>query len=333
MKPAFAIDLKDVWLLDGATGTNLFARGLVSGDAPELWNCDRPDDIRSLYQDWVDAGSDIFITNSFGGTRHRLKLHQAQDRVHEINKAAATLAREVADAAERPVYVAGSIGPTGELLEPLGALTFEGAKAAFREQIEGLVAGGVDLLWIETLSDKQELQAALEAAAEFSIPCVSTLSFDTNGKTMMGINPADLPELAQQAQNPSLLAVGANCGTGPAELCATMIRMQSKAAQPYALVAKANCGIPAYVDGEIRYSGTVELMADYAAMARDSGARFIGGCCGTRPEHIRVMRHALDTRPRSAAPTLEDVRARLGDISESSNPKPERETRRKRRSQ
>ncbi|HMQ58741.1 MAG TPA: betaine--homocysteine S-methyltransferase, partial [Rhizobiaceae bacterium] len=186
------LEKKGVLLADGATGTNLFAMGLMSGDAPELWNADAPEKITALHQGFVDAGADIILTNSFGGTRHRMKLHHAQDRAFEINKRAAEIARAVADKAGRPVIVAGSVGPTGELLQPLGALSFEEAVDAFAEQMEGLKAGGADVAWIETMSSPDEIRAAAEAAVRVGLPYTFTGSFDTAGKTMMGLHPRDI---------------------------------------------------------------------------------------------------------------------------------------------
>ena len=161
---------KGVLLADGATGTNLFAMGLEAGEAPELWNEDQPEKIVKLHQDFVDAGSDIILTNSFGGTRHRLKLHNAQNRVFDLNKKAAEIARSVADGCGRRVIVAGSVGPTGELLAPLGALSYEDAVAAFVEQIDGLKAGGAEIAWIETMSAPEEIRAAVEAAVQCGMP-------------------------------------------------------------------------------------------------------------------------------------------------------------------
>jgi 5-methyltetrahydrofolate--homocysteine methyltransferase len=155
---------KTILVADGATGTSLFAMGLEAGEAPELWNEAKPENITKLHQDFVDAGADIILTNSFGGTRHRLKLHHAQDRVHELNSKAAAIARAVADKAPRKVIVAGSVGPTGELLIPLGAMSYEDAVNAFEEQIKGLKAGGADVAWIETMSSPDEIRAAAEAA-------------------------------------------------------------------------------------------------------------------------------------------------------------------------
>ena len=302
------------WLLaDGATGTNYFQMGLESGDAPEMWNFQHPERVRSLHRRFIEAGADIVLTNTFGGNRHRLKLHNAQDRVREINIAAAKLARAEADAAGRPVYVGGSIGPTGEIFQPVGAMSHEDGVATFAEQAEALKEGGVDVLWIETMSSEEELRAAVEGAAKAGLPIVTTMSFDTNGRTMMGITPKAFGALAASlATQP--VAIGANCGTGASELVATVLGI-TEARPDAAVVAKGNCGIPQYADGHIHYSGTPELMADYARIALDAGARIIGGCCGTSPAHLAAMRKSLETYTRGARPTVELIEQRLGAVS------------------
>ena len=299
-------------LADGATGSNLFEMGLVSGDAPELWNVDHPDRIKLLHQRFVDAGADIILTNTFGGTRYRLKLHKAEDRVRELNRAAAQLARSVADAAGRDVIVAGSMGPTGEILEPLGPLSAADARAAFAEQAAALAEGGADVLWIETLSSREEVEAAIEGAKSTGLPVVSTLSFDTNGRTMMSLTPAELAAIAREHH---LAACGSNCGVGPSELVASILNLSTAADPDMVLVAKANCGIPQYVNGAIRYDGTPELMARYVDLAIDSGARIIGGCCGTSPEHLAAMRKALDAHVAGPRPDASVLEAALGQIS------------------
>jgi 5-methyltetrahydrofolate--homocysteine methyltransferase len=303
------------WLLaDGATGTNYFQMGLESGDAPELWNFDHPDRVRSLHRRFIEAGADIVLTNTFGGNRHRLKLHNAQDRVREINIAAARNARAEADAVDRPVYVGGSIGPTGEILEPVGTLSHDDAVAAFAEQALALKEGGVDVLWIETMSSEEELKAAVEGASRAGLPIVTTMSFDTNGRTMMGITPKAFGAITA-ALPVQPVAIGANCGVGASELVATVLGIS--AARPDAtVVAKGNCGIPQYVDGHIHYTGTPQLMADYARIALDAGARIIGGCCGTSPEHLAAMRESLETYTRGQRPTVDLIEQRLGPVSE-----------------
>jgi methionine synthase I (cobalamin-dependent) len=301
------------WLLaDGATGSNLFERGLQSGDAPELWNSDHPERVAGLQRAFVEAGADIILTNSFGGTRHRLKLHRAEDRVAELNEKAACIARAEADSADRVVLVAGSMGPTGEILEPLGPLSLDDARAAFAEQAVALARGGVDLLWIETMSSTEETEAAVEGAESSGLPVVATLSFDTNGRTMMGVTPSELAGLHRKH---NLAACGSNCGTGPSELVACIVNLATASDPSAVLIAKANCGIPQFVNGEIRFNGTPELMAQYACLALDSGARIIGGCCGTTPEHVRIMRRALESHVRGPKPDLATIESRLGAIS------------------
>jgi 5-methyltetrahydrofolate--homocysteine methyltransferase len=303
---------RDVLLADGATGTNYFAVGLTAGHPPELWNIEHPDRVAGLHQQFVDAGADIILTNSFGGSAQRLKLHRAQDRVFELAERAAQLARGVADAAPRPVVVAGSVGPTGELFEPLGALTHEVAVASFQEQMRGLIAGGADVIWIETMSAAEEVRAAAEAAISIGAPYVSTCSFDTAGRTMMGLMPNALGAVFDGlAEQP--LAYGANCGVGASDMLVTVTSMCSVPHGP--VVAKGNCGIPQFRGTEVVYSGTPELMAVYAAMAADAGARIVGGCCGTTPPHLAAMRRALDERVPGPAPTVDDIVAKVGPLT------------------
>ena len=303
---------KDVVLADGATGTNYFQRGLMSGHAPELWNEEHPEHVQGLHREFVEAGADIILTNSFGGTAQRLKLHHAQDRVHELNKRAAELAREVADAADRPVVVAGSVGPTGELFEPLGALTHDVAVASFREQIEGLKAGGADVIWIETMSAAEEIRAAAQAAIEAGMPYTATCSFDTAGRTMMGLMPDALVRVFDGlAEAP--LAFGANCGVGASDILVSVLSICS--GEHGAVISKGNCGIPQFQGSEVVYSGTPELMGTYAQMAADAGARIVGGCCGTSPEHLASMRRALDGRQPGVAPSIDDIVDRIGPLT------------------
>lgn len=308
------------WLLaDGATGTSLFDMGLQSGDAPELWNIDHPDRVSTHYRDFIDAGSDIVLTNSFGGTRYRLSLHQAQDRVHELNREAARLLREAVDASGRAVVAAGSMGPTGEILQPVGSLGFDDAVAAFADQAMGLAEGGVDVLWIETMSSREEVEAAVRGAAETGLPVVTCFSIDTNGRTMMGVSARDIVAM-QPSLDPVPVACGTNCGIGAAEVVTAILRMtqgrhEAADAPKPILVAKANCGIPEYIDGQIVYNGTPELMAEYARLAWAAGATIIGGCCGTTATHIRAMRQALEEAEREPPPSIDTVVRRLGAVT------------------
>ena len=282
-------------LIDGAMGTELFARGLGSGDPPEMWNVDHPDRVTAVHAAYVNAGSDIVLTNSFGGTGFRLKLHKLDDRCIELNRAAAQVARTAADAhfAEtgRRVLVAGSMGPTGELLEPMGSMTPETCADAFREQAIGLDEGGADVLWIETMSHLDEVAAAVEGARSVSdLPVCTTLSFDTAGRTMMGVSGEDavnrLTELGVDA-------IGANCGNNLADTEAVLHEM--RAANPdVPLISKANAGMPEWHGTELHYSGDPEVMAAHAVRQREAGIQIIGACCGSSPKHLAMMRQVLD---------------------------------------
>ena len=302
-------------LADGATGTNLFAMGLETGDPPEPWNVDHKDRIRALHQGFVDAGSDLFLTNSFGGTSFRLKLHSLEKRVFELNKAAGLIAREVADQADRRVIVAGAMGPTGEMIEPHGLMTPKEAADAFKAQAEGLAEGGVDVLWLETMYAMEELEAAMEAVKDIGLPVCATMSFDTAGKTMMGITPSNL---AKRSKDLNLSGFGANCGIGAPDLLATINDISKNVDPGTVVISKANCGIPEFVDGNIMYSGTEELMSQYVQIAMNSGAKIIGGCCGTSFDHVRAMRKAMDRHSVSPPPTLQEIEEKVGVMSEGS---------------
>jgi 5-methyltetrahydrofolate--homocysteine methyltransferase len=306
-------------LLDGAMGTMLMEMGLGPGNPPEEWNVLYPERIEQVHQAYVDAGSRLILTNSFGGNRFRLALHGFEDRAFELNRAAAENARRAAGAAEHRVLVAGSMGPTGALFEPLGVLTFDDAKAAFAEQAAGLAAGGADLLWVETMSDLEEVRAAVAGAREATdLPVAASMTFDTNRHTMMGVSPE---QAAAALGELGLVALGANCGNGPDEVEEVVARIH--ALQPgIPLIAKANAGIPHFHGDELVYDGTPELMAAYARHVRAQGAALIGGCCGNTPEHIARMAAAL------AQPPAEDDHATFTPAAEAA---PERRERRRRR--
>jgi 5-methyltetrahydrofolate--homocysteine methyltransferase len=321
-------------LADGATGTNLFNMGLSSGDAPELWNETDPDKIKALYKGSVDAGSDLFLTNSFGGNGSRLKLHGAENRTAELSRISAEIGREVADASGRQVIVAGSVGPTGEIMEPMGPLSYAVAVEIFQLQVEGLKAGGADVAWVETISFGDEYRAAAEAFALADMPWVGTMSFDTAGRTMMGITAPNMVKLLEKIPNKPL-AFGANCGVGASDLLRTVLGFSATGTQ-VPIVAKGNAGIPKYHDGHIHYDGTPELMANYATLARDCGATIIGGCCGTTPDHLLAMRAALESHVPQERPSLEKIKTALGGFSSDSDgtdgnaPTRERQNRRRR---
>lgn len=307
------LETRDWLLTDGATGTNLFNMGLTSGDAPEMWNDEHPDRIKKLYSLAVDAGSDIFLTNSFGGNASRLKLHDAGHRARELSRKSAEIGREVADASGRTVVVAGSVGPTGDIMQPVGDLSHADAVEMFHEQAEGLKEGGADVLWLETISAPEEFKAAAEAFALAGMPWCGTMSFDTAGRTMMGVTSAAMVSMVESLPNPPI-GFGANCGTGSADILRTVLGFTAQGTER-PVISKGNAGIPKYHDGHIHYDGTPDLMADYAVMARDAGATIIGGCCGTMAEHLSSMRHALETRPRGERPSLEAIVDAVGAFS------------------
>ena len=280
------LERRRIILGDGAMGTMLHQAGLTIG-APEQWNVKKPEVVFAIHRGYIEAGSDFISTNTFGGTRNRLKLDNLEDRVAELNEAGARLAREAAGEA----LVAGSVGPTGELMEPLGTLTRDGARESFAEQARALKAGGVDFALIETMSALEEVQSAIEGVREAGLPVVVTMSFDTNFRTMMGIKPvAAVTTIAGWGVS----VIGANCGNGPAEIERVMSEMAQALPEGVALMAKSNAGMPRWQEGHITYDGTPEVMSNYARRMAGLGVRVIGGCCGSTPEHIAGMRKAID---------------------------------------
>ena len=278
-------------LADGAMGTMLFAAGLASGDPPEVWNLAHPDIVRGVHRGYLDAGARILLTNTFGANRLRLALHRLEDRVEHLNRTAAILLRAEVTASGADALVAGDIGPSGEIMAPLGTLERDAAIDVFAEQAGALVAGGADLLWIETMSDLAEMAAAIAGArrAAPATPIVATMTFDTRGHTMMGV----APEAAAEALTAlGVDAIGGNCGNGPDELLPVIERMRA-VAPDVPLVAKPNIGIPVFVGARAEYRTTPETMAGEAASLRAAGATVIGACCGSTPAHLAAMAAAL----------------------------------------
>jgi 5-methyltetrahydrofolate--homocysteine methyltransferase len=300
-------------LADGATGTNMMSMGLSAGQPPDLWNVDRPENVRRLHESFLEVGSDIILTNTFGANRSRLTLHKSQERAREVNEAGARLARAAADAAGRPVVVAGSMGPTGEMMEPHGTLTREAAEETFSEQAEALAEGGVDVLWIESIFAFGELAAAVAAATRTGLAFASTMTFDSAGCTMMGDTPEQAIEFVH-GLTPRPIAFGANCGAGPAMLLDTLCSFARSADGDDVVIAKGNCGVPEMVGGEIIYSGDEQTMARYARMARDAGARIVGGCCGTTPVHLAAIAAALADYTPGPMPEKTAIEKALGPI-------------------
>ena len=307
---------RDYLLADGATGTNMMAMGLPAGQAADLWNLDAPEKVTRLHNNFLEAGADILLTNTFSSNQYRLCLDNAQHLTTDINVAAARLARSAGESAGRPVIVAGSMGPSGELMEPHGTMDHDAAVAAFTEQANALAEGGVDILWIETIFAFDELLAAVTAAASTGLPVASTMTFDTAGRTMMGNTP-EQASAYMASTLPPLVAYGANCGAGPSMLVDTISKFSRCAAEDDIIIAKGNCGIPQSIGAEIVYSGDDETMWRYARLVRDCGARIIGGCCGTTPARLKTIATALKDYTPGNTPDEATIEAALGPIQKS----------------
>ena len=276
---------------DGAMGTMLQARGLTDGGAPELWNVEKPEEIEAVLEAYAAAGANFITTNTFGGTSGRLAMHGLEDRLEELNKAGAAIARKVAD--RHPgCFVMGDIGPSGELMEPMGTLTPESGKELFAAQIKALVAGGVDAILIETMSDLGEVEAAVSAAQEVApgIPIIVTLSFDTNLRTMMGVKPAmAVTHLASLG----VRIIGANCGRGTDEMSQIAKELVGARPEGVFIITQSNAGLPKLQGDEFIYDGTPEEMARYAKEMKDLGVNIVGSCCGSSPAHTQAISAAI----------------------------------------
>jgi 5-methyltetrahydrofolate--homocysteine methyltransferase len=275
----------DVLFADGATATNYQQMGMGIGVAPEEWVFDQPDAVRGLHSAFIDAGADIILTDTFGGTSLRLRESRYAGRATELNRRAAELAREAAGAREG-VLVAGSMGPTGMLMEPLGELTAAAAADAYGEQAAALSSAGVDLLLLETFFALDEALAAIEGIRQASaLPLVVSFSFDRGTRTMMGLSPTRMVEAIRPL---GVAAIGANCGRSLAD----MERVVAELAGLHVgipLWIKPNAGLPRMVGDVARYDTGPDEMADDARRFVEAGARVIGGCCGTSPDHTRCM--------------------------------------------
>ena len=279
----------DVLIADGATGTMLQAAGLPTGMPNEAWVLERPGEIIKLHQAYLDAGSQIILTSTFGGTRARLKAAGLEVQVTEVSRRAGQIARE---AAGDDRYVGGDIGPTGEMMKPLGPLTYETALEMFAEQAQALAAGGVDCIYIETMTDLTEAKAAVAGALQAcDLPVFCTFSFDTHGHTGMGVSPVQAATAMAELDVP---VTGANCGHAPEEVVDILDRMRETALGAF-LVAKPNAGLPHMVKRRAVYDATPERMADLARQYVEHGASIVGACCGSSPEHIAAIAQALNS--------------------------------------
>jgi len=281
----------DVLVADGATGTMLQAAGLPTGMPGEAWILQHPEEIVKLHRAYLEAGSQIILTSTFGGTRSRLRKAGLDGQVQEINRRAAELARQAAaelsaSSQRGDVYVGGDIGPTGEMMSPLGKLTYEIAVEVFAEQARALAVGGVDCIYIETMSDLNEARAAVEGAQQAcDLPVFCTFSFDTHGRTSMGISPA---QAAQTMTSMGVKAIGANCGHAPEEVL-DFLPIMREAAPGIPLIAKPNAGLPRMVKRQVVYDAGPERMAELAISYVELGTCIVGACCGSSPDHIAAM--------------------------------------------
>jgi methionine synthase / methylenetetrahydrofolate reductase(NADPH) len=275
-------------LCDGAMGTLLYAKGIFINRSYDELNLSQPELIRGIHHDYLQAGAEIIETNTFGANSFRLARHSLADKVRDVNRMGAKLAREAAKSFD--VWVAGSVGPLGTRIEPLGKTSFQEARDAFRQQIEALVEGGVDLLILETFGYLEEIHQALLAAKDVnpSLPIVAQVTIDEDGNCLDGSDPETFaPKLTEWGAD----VIGCNCSVGPVAMLEAMERVRAATSLP--LAAQPNAGIPRSVEGRNIYLCSPEYMASYARKFVAAGVRLIGGCCGTTPEHIRVMKSAL----------------------------------------
>ena len=277
-------------LIDGGYGWLLQERRLEPGIPAEQWNLTNPAGIALLHEEYAAAGATILTTNTFGATAPRLAGYDLADQAEEIAERGAAIAREVAD--RHGILVAGNIGPTGELLEPLGALSRDEAVEVFATQIRAMVRGGIDLVLIETMSDLEEASAAIEATRREApgLPIVATMSFDTNLRTMMGVTPAAaVAALAAAGAD----AVGANCGRGPEDMIQIAASLVGARPEGLLLVAQSNAGLPQVSGDGFAYTVDAAGMAEHGVALREAGIDIVGACCGSSPDHIKAMANAL----------------------------------------
>ncbi|HKF02687.1 MAG TPA: bifunctional homocysteine S-methyltransferase/methylenetetrahydrofolate reductase [Candidatus Sulfotelmatobacter sp.] len=275
-------------LCDGAMGTLLYAKGIFINRSYDELNLSQPELIRGIHHDYLQAGAEVIETNTFGANSFRMARHSMADKVKDINRAGARLAREAAKSFD--VWVAGSVGPLGTRIEPLGKTSYQEARDAFREQIEALIEGGVDLLILETFGYLEEIHQAMSAVRDVSatIPIVAQVTIDEDGNCLDGSDPETFaPKLAEWGAD----VIGCNCSVGPVAMLDAMERVRAASSLP--LAAQPNAGIPRSVDGRNIYLCSPEYMASYARKFVAAGVKLVGGCCGTTPDHIRVMKAAL----------------------------------------
>ena len=281
-------------LADGAMGTMLHARGVGFNECFDELNLTKPAVVAEIHREYIEAGAQLIITNTFGANRFKLEKHGLEDRTSAINKAGVELARRAVAATFKDVLVAGDVGPLGVRIAPFGRVRPEAAREAFAEQISALCEAGADLIVVETMSDLYEIREAIKAAREVgSLPVVATVTFTRDDRTLLGDDPA---KVARSLSEAGADVIGVNCSGGPAQLL--RILRQMRAAVPDRLFwVKPNAGWPEQVGGRIMYPADPDYFGDYALSFREAGANVVGGCCGTTPQHIAAMRRALNENP------------------------------------
>ncbi len=276
----------EMLLGDGAWGTQLQRAGLAFGDCPEEWNASHPDDVRRVAREYLEAGADFCLTNTFGANRYRLTRHGYADRLREFNLAGVRLSREAAEPFD--AVVAASVGPTGEFVQPEGMLSANEMRVAFREQMTVIKEAGADAVCIETMYVIEEAALAIEAAKDAGFFCFANVTFDSSPKGFRTMLGSTIPEAVKAMDHAGADVIGSNCGNGIAEMTAIARSMRALTKKP--LMIKSNAGMPELVDGTAVYNETPDSMAQWIAELKNAGVAIIGGCCGTTPEHIRRFR-------------------------------------------
>jgi len=284
-------------LADGAMGTLLYERGIPFDRSFDALNLTDPAIVQGVHRDYIRAGAELIETNTFGANHYRLAAHGITESARRVSRAGAQIARNAREEVGESVFVAGAIGPLGKPVAPLGTISREEALAAYTEQVEGLVEGGVDLLIVETQTDLAEAAIAIEAVRSVTaLPLVVQLTFTEDGRTLYGAYPEDVVHAVEGKQ---VDVLGANCSVGPQTLLEIVGRLRRRTELPLSVMP--NAGLPRYVNGRFVYLSSPEYLADYATRFAAAGARLIGGCCGTTPAHVRKMRDALRAPSRDGA--------------------------------
>ncbi len=275
-------------LIDGAMGTMLQKYGLKQGECSEEWNISHPEVVQNIHQEYIKAGADIILTNTFGGNKIKLSNFRLEDHTLKINELAVNIAKDAINKEgnlKKRIFIAGSVGPTGKILEPYGDLKVNEVYKNYKEQVIILEKSGLDLIILETFYDLEEIKAALKATKEnTNLIVIASMTFDKNLKTIYGVNPE---KAVMVLEGEGADGVGANCGTGP-EVLYEVLKIMKKISHTY-LMVEPNAGIPEFINGKVVYPATPKVMADYTEKFIKLGLNFIGGCCGTTPLHIEAM--------------------------------------------